>query len=256
MSASTKVMANRMGSERLAKLLNEADDDGKPLPMVSLPETDGYWCEGWKSAANTSELSVVPPLASSSSSSSSSNSSSPSPSPSTQSSASTSSITNNNNNNNNNKTGDLNKSSPNRHNHHSITVSTFDFDTISEHTYQESFMGKDQLIFYGQDESNAPLVLSYKIEQQHGEFGEQLRAILRTRETNYCMSTPKSNIQDPVTPQKICKQILPDLRVKFLSPLTIVNVSLSNSIQLSFFFIIDLFIFVLQKKKKKNMAQS
>ena len=37
------------------------------------------------------------------------------------------------------------------------------------------------------------------------------------------MTTLKSNIEDPITPPKICKHILPDLRIKFLSPLSILN---------------------------------
>ena len=37
------------------------------------------------------------------------------------------------------------------------------------------------------------------------------------------MTTLKSNIEDPITPPKICKHILPDLRIKYLSPLSILN---------------------------------
>ena len=141
-------------------------------PMISLPDNDNYWCEGWKNTSSSGDgLMVVPPMSSSSSSSTSSTSSSPSPSPSTQSSASSTSIKQAGAN-------DLvNKSSPPHSPTKTITVSTFDFDSISEQSYQEAFIGKEHLMFYGQDDKDAPLILSYKIEQF--EHGEELKAILR-----------------------------------------------------------------------------
>ena len=143
-------------------------------PMVSLPDNDNYWCEGWKNTSSVNgDLMVVPPMSSSSSSSTSSTSSSPSPSPSTQSSASSTSIKQ--------VAGaapnDLVKSSPPQSPAKTITVSTFDFDSSSEQSYQEAFIGKEHLMFYGQDDKDAPLILSYKIEQF--EHGEELKAILR-----------------------------------------------------------------------------
>lgn len=141
-------------SERLAKIVNHNNNseyvdhtvtssDLSHYPMVSLPENDNYWSEGWKSGrsngvgtcsasngvnggggggfdeANLSSHANDDLVISSSSLStplSTSTSSSPSPSPSSQSSSQ-----------------QFNKPH---------TFSCFDFDPQSEQTYRESFFGK------------------------------------------------------------------------------------------------------------------
>jgi hypothetical protein len=88
-STSTSMGTNRPNlrlntRERLSKiLLNEHE---KPFPMISLPENDQYWSEGWKYSPDLFETHEELVISSSSLSTPlSSASSSPSPTPSNQS---------------------------------------------------------------------------------------------------------------------------------------------------------------------------
>lgn len=123
--------AKQNTSERLYKILTENytispediyNNNSKQYPMISLPENDNYWSEGWKCQIQNDEntFSHSDDLVISSSSLSSplstSSSSSPSPSPSTESS-----------------------SFP----HNKInTITCFDFDSLAELSYRDSFEGK------------------------------------------------------------------------------------------------------------------
>lgn len=175
---STRMSIKQTTSERLSKLVAEfgLDDLDRPIhvtsnsecPMVSLPDNDNYWCEGWGCASGgvsgggagydetlttsdhtagvtgvgvggsgddlvvSSTSSLSTPL---SASGSISTSSSPSPSPSTQSGG-----------------GAQKQHQHHQHNTspHSVvqgtntTFSCFDFEphSVAEHTYRESFVGK------------------------------------------------------------------------------------------------------------------
>ena len=156
--------------------------------MVSLPNNDNYWCEGWKAAASSSgpneDLNNDELVISSSSLStplSSSSSSSPSPSPSNQSSHYTA-----------HATGGKRR-----------TFTSVDFDSIGDSSFRDSFADKEHLIFYGQDTANSPFILSYKLDSDSDYAGECVRAILRFRETNYLSTIPIHQIEEPLTPYKV-----------------------------------------------------
>lgn len=193
----------RSTSERLTKLISShLPDESSPdvnsslCPMVSLPENDLYWSEGWKNKAFGEMLTNNEELVISSSSLSSpisSASSSPSPSPSNQSS-------------NSNK---LNN------------VTSFDFDSINEDIYRDAFIGKENLTFYGQDVTDSPFILSYKVDST--EPTEYLRGILRTRETNFFTNIPLSTLEEPITPVKVLKLIHSEFKPKIVYPLTVLN---------------------------------
>ncbi len=96
--------------------------------------------------------------------------------------------------------------------------------------YLEAFNGKEQLIFYGQDNNDLPLILSYKTEVNLDQI-EQLKAILRTKEKNFCMTIPLAGLvagnsenTEHITPNLVCKAISPDLKAKFFYPLVDLNV--------------------------------
>lgn len=115
-STNTSLNANRPSNsrsnvtERLSKMLISANE--KPFPMISLPENDQYWSEGWKYSTDLSETHEELVISSSSLSTPlSSASSSPSPTPSNQS--------------NNSKILNLN-----------------DLDVTNEQTCRDSFVGK------------------------------------------------------------------------------------------------------------------
>ena len=103
------------------------------------------------------------------------------------------------------------------------------FDLNAE--YLEAFDRKEHLIFYGHDTNDSPLVLSYKTERGL-DTTEILRAILRTKEKNYCMTVPlahlnanTSNISDNtdqilLTPHLVCRLISAEIKIKYFYPLT------------------------------------
>jgi hypothetical protein len=103
----------------------------RPLvcPMVSLPENDNYWCEGWKigGGSHSDELNNDELVISSSSLStplSTSSSSSPSPSPSNQSSS------------------NFTKQHQQQHQLLSNTFTSVDFESLNEQAFRESFADK------------------------------------------------------------------------------------------------------------------
>jgi len=203
-NTSASAMPSLNPADRLIKVLSE--NTRQLCPMVSLPNNDNYWCEGWRNTVSIrQQLNLNESLnhhddliisSSSLSSPLSSASSSPSPSPSNQSSNSNKIL---------------------HHHHH-------DYETNNEQSYRDSFINKEHLNFYGQDVNNSPFILSYKIEQI--EYTEFLRAILRTRENNHYATIPLSLFDEPVIPQKIFKTINPDYKPKFILPMTHLNVSI------------------------------
>ncbi len=197
--------------------------------MVSLPDNDSYWSEGWKCSENHLELDrkdlsiVSSPTSSPASSSSASPFSSASSSPSSFSQATS---------------ADINPNSG----HVQIEVRT---DLSGE--YLETFNEKQHVVFYGQDSQAAPFILSYRIEAGYeaktednskSPVLENIRAVLRTKETNFCMKIPLVNLSMSsdqiaehvenicVTPAMVCKTLCPELKIKFFYPLTDLNVSL------------------------------
>lgn len=70
---------------------------------------------------------------------------------------------------------------------------------------------------------DAPFVLSCKMDQI--DKVEHVRAILRTRETNFFSTIPFSEIEEPITPQKIIRTMNTDYRVKIVYPLVYLNVT-------------------------------
>jgi hypothetical protein len=155
-------------------LLNPACSNEK-YPMISLPEGDNYWSEGWKCTIQSNELASSVVTASvgthsddminvSTSSASSSLSSSPSPSPSTQSSISF-------------KQPQTVGQQQQQQQKHLQVMSHFDSESLNEQIFREAFAGKEQIIFYGQDVKDQPFILSYKNELV--EFVDSLRILLR-----------------------------------------------------------------------------
>lgn len=157
--------------DRLVHLLSNSE---KYLPMVSLPDTENYWSEGWKAhivlnninnkdiytnicnTSNTEELvisssSLTSPLSTNTSSATSSSSSSPS----SQS-----------------KSNTINNAKI----MHSTIVSN-DFESEEENFFRNSFIDKEHLVFYGLDSNDQPFVLSYKFDSF--DYSEYIRAILR-----------------------------------------------------------------------------
>ncbi len=130
------------------------------LPMISLPDNDTYWSESYTDSHDLCIVSSSSSLPSSSSVSPYS-SSSASPSLSSNSSSSTNPTTNS-------------MSSPTGVDHSEIIQIN---DLNSDAIYLESFANKEQLIFFGQDCRDMPLILSYKMEQI--DSVDHLRAILR-----------------------------------------------------------------------------
>ena len=143
---STRASIKQTTSERLSKIVSGIEHSYQPsaqidVPMVSLPENDNYWCEGWGYTSTNEDQhhhhqhhANEDLIASSTSSLSASTSSSPSPSPSSQSSSVVTTTT------------------PSKLNANNNTFSCFDFDShsLAENTYRESFAGKvlDFAIFY------------------------------------------------------------------------------------------------------------
>lgn len=153
-------------------------------PMVSLPENDHYWSEGWKYEEESSFSNDL--VISSSSLSSPSSSSSSSPSPSADSS----------------NFGTK------------ITCSNFDNGTDN---LREAYMGKENLVFYGRNQQDEPFVLSYTI------LLSELRAILRLKDTNFLLSAPIASLEEPIQPDKVIQLIQPEFRTKFIYPLVNLN---------------------------------
>ncbi|CAF0799635.1 unnamed protein product [Brachionus calyciflorus] len=169
-------------SNRLEKIISNSNQ----YPMISLPDSDQYWCEGWKCDEESNfESDLV--ISSSSLSSPSSSSSSPSPSPSTEST------------------------------NYGLKITCSDFDSLNDNL-KDSYMIGDNLYFYGRSQLDQPFVLSYtKLETT------ELRAILRLKDTNYLLSIPIVNIEEPIQPDKIIQLIKQDLKIKFLYPLVNLN---------------------------------
>ena len=157
-------------------------------PMVSLPDNDNYWSEGWKfeEDANFSHDLVISSSSLSSPSSSSPSSSSSSPSPSTDSSS------------------------------YGFKVTSSNFDNGAENI-REAFMGKESLVFFGRNQLDEPFVLSYS------NHAKELRAILRLKDNNYLISGPLSGLEEPVQPEKIVQLLQPEFRAKFIYPLVNLN---------------------------------
>jgi hypothetical protein len=156
-------------------LLNPACNNDK-YPMISLPEGDNYWSEGWKCNAGSSDVASSVVVTSvtvhaddminvSTSSASSSISSSPSPSPSTQSSTSFK------------QPQTTSQQQQQQQQKHLQVMGHLDSESLNEQIFREAFAGKEQLIFYGHDIKDQPFILSYKNELV--EFVESLRIILR-----------------------------------------------------------------------------
>jgi hypothetical protein len=193
------------------------------LPMISLPENDNYWEDSCKiefnattnNNTNDHDLNII----SSSSAYSTSTSSSPSPSPSSQSTNSISSFQKHKHHHNNANSTNTNGET--------VLSSSLDFDSYNEQNYKDAFIGKEHLIFYGRDKTNEmPLVLSYRIHSDVDNNNKEIhfiKAILRTREMNHFMTTPLANVDEPVTPLKICKILKPDLKIKTLYPLLMID---------------------------------
>ena len=214
----TEPSKNLTTEERLFELLS-SKADLLNMPMVSLPDNDNYWSEGWKSAEsemNTNNLSIVSSNSSPVSSSSASPLSSASSSPSSFFQTSSSSTSSN--------------QQTNKLQSHSTETN---LELTAE--YLEAFNDKQHLIFYGHDSQKSPIILSYKIEPATDtNCCENLKAILRTKEKNYCMSIPVINLSGAntdnpdnvvITPSLVCKTLNPEIKIKFFYPLTDLNVS-------------------------------
>lgn len=210
---------NLTTEERLFQLLT-TKADSQHMPMVSLPDNDNYWSEGWKSAEaemNSNNLSIVSSTSSPVSSSSASPLSSASSSPSSFFQTSSSSTSSNQ------QTANKIQSQ----------LAETTLELTSE--YLEAFNDKQHLIFYGHDSLNSPIILSYRTEiAADSRCCENIRAILRTKEKNYCMTIPVINLsgnnsENPdnvvITPSVVCKTLCPDIKIKFFYPLTDLNVS-------------------------------
>jgi len=216
---------NANTEDRLVQLLAETRQQN--LPMVSLPDNDSYWSEGWKCHSNQLELdrndlSIVSSAASSPASSSSA-------SPFSSASSSPSSFSQAN-------TGVNNSSS---------SQVQIEVRTDLSIDYLETFNEKQHVVFYGQDLQSAPFILSYRIEtnlesSSDNKSSENVCAVLRTKETNFCMRIPLVNLSVCnnqiaehienmcVTPVMVCKTLCPELKPKFFYPLTDLNVSIAN----------------------------
>ena len=81
-----------------------------------------------------------------------------------------------------------------------------------------------QLIVLVPSNNESPFVLSFKTELI--DMIEYIRAILRTKETNYFYTVPSTLIEEPVTPLKILSSFNCDFRVKSIYPLVFLNVNL------------------------------
>lgn len=187
----------------------------KLLPMISLPDNDNYWSEGWKPPTTitttdesnhhgTDELvisssSLSTPLSTSSSSS-------PSPSPSNQSA--------------NFNTSSLTAATKQR------TTSFVDFESVNDPVFLDSFMDKQHVAFYGtsidQEGQSSPFILSYRTETF--DSYELIRVILRTKETNYFSTIPVNHKEETILPVRIVKSVNPDINVKSITPIVDLNV--------------------------------
>jgi hypothetical protein len=199
---STTFNSTGNSSDRLSKILIETNTttNDQMYPMISLPDNDAYWSESYNNENN--DLCII-------SSSTSSSTSSVSPYSTTSSSSASPSLSSNSS----------------SINHSEIKQTT---DLHSEQNYYESFIGIDQqLVFFGQDIREMPLILSYKLEQI--DSVDYLKAILRTKETNHCLTKQlkmiyqENNNDQLITPYLICKLISNEIRIKCFQPLTILN---------------------------------
>lgn len=101
--------------------------------------------------------------------------------------------------------------------------------------YLEAFNDKQHLVFYGHDSQDMPVILSYKTEPctSPDSHDTNLRAVLRTKEKNYCMLIPLVNLNMnsiaencdniQITPALVTRAISPDTKMKFFYPLTDLN---------------------------------
>lgn len=219
-----KALSNNMSAEeRLIQLISSSTHQQQQLPIVSLPDSDSYWSEGWKCSTdmenNNNDLSIVSSTSSPVSSSSASPLSSASSSPSSffQSNSSTSSQ----------HLQASNKKTPSQ-----VQVESM---TELSPEYLEAFNDKEHLVFYGHDSQDMPVILSYKTEPctSPDNHDTNLRAVLRTKEKNYCMLIPLVNLNMnsiaencdniQITPALVTRAISPDIKMKFFYPLMDLN---------------------------------
>ncbi|RNA18404.1 rap1 GTPase-activating 1-like isoform X7 [Brachionus plicatilis] len=176
-------VSNTLAKSSTARLESVLSRPGL-CPMVSLPESDHYWSEGWKYEDESNFVSDL--VISSSSLSSPSSSSSSSPSPSTESSG------------------------------FGVKLTCSNFDNGTDNL-REAYMGSENLVFYGRNQHDQPFVLSYTNQTS------ELRAILRLKDTNYLMAVPWSSVEEPIQPDKIVQLIQPEIKIKVIYPLVNLN---------------------------------
>ena len=168
--------------ERLTILLNECPHH--QLPMISLPDSDHYWSEGWKCPSDldhnsNNDLSIVSSTSSPVSSSSASPLSSASSSPSSYFQS--------------NPSAASQQQQQQQQQQQPLTKSQAEAMSELSAEYLAAFDDKQHLAFYGHDAQDSPLILSYRTESVGGHE-TKLRAILRTKETNHCITIPLANL--------------------------------------------------------------